>query len=202
MGNKKIKGIGFDYSGVVAGISGAQLSNAMCEILNVASEEYKRHYYSINHILNTGHVNRDDFWKLLLKRLGKTDKHAEVIQYLDRIPAHKINEGVLHVVRGLQLRGYKLGLLSNCNYTQAKNIKEKLAGHFDAVVLSSEIGFMKPSVEAYNIFFHALGVEPSQAVFIDDAEQNLIPSDELGFKPILFTGVESLQKALADFGIC
>jgi len=59
---------------------------------------------------------------------------------------------------------------------------------FEVVVDSSEVGMRKPNPA---IFRHALerlgGVDPGQAVFLDDAPGNVAGAERAGLSAILFT---------------
>jgi putative hydrolase of the HAD superfamily len=55
---------------------------------------------------------------------------------------------------------------------------------FDVIVESSRVGVRKPQPEFYAIACEQAGVEPSEAVFLDDLGVNLKPARELGMTTI------------------
>ncbi len=55
---------------------------------------------------------------------------------------------------------------------------------FDAVVESSKVGVRKPQPEFYKIACDMLGIEPAEAVFLDDLGINLKPAKALGMRTI------------------
>jgi HAD superfamily hydrolase (TIGR01509 family) len=69
------------------------------------------------------------------------------------------------------------------------------------VVISAEIGFQKPSKEAFAILFQKLNVLPEVVVFIDDAPKSLETAGEIGYTPILFEGNSKLKDDLKNLGI-
>lgn len=201
MNENKIKAIGFDYSGVLAGLSGPKFNIAVGKILDITVKEYEDVYFKMNNLLNTGNLSRDDFWKEFLKRFDKLDKHKELIDFIDSIDHHKIDEKVLGIIKDLKNKKYKLGLFTNQNFSQAKGIRERLSAYFDEIVVSSEIGAMKPEVKAFQLFFDRLGVKPEEAIFIDDSKESLLYSRELNYKPILFIDAGQLKKDLEKLGV-
>jgi len=82
-------------------------------------------------------------------------------------------------------RGYRVGLLSNLHSNEATWLREfELAACFDAMVLSCEVGLLKPEAEVYLTAARRLGVSPRECVFVDD-----IPSYLAGAKAVGMTGV-------------
>jgi putative hydrolase of the HAD superfamily len=66
---------------------------------------------------------------------------------------------------------------------------------FDQVVESSQVGIRKPEPRFYQIACEMLGIEPAQAVFLDDLGVNLKPARGLGMVTIKVT---SADQALAE----
>ncbi len=201
MNKNKLKGIGFDYGGVVAGLSGPKFNESVCKLLNITLKEYKDVYFEINHLLNAGDLSRNDFWKEFLKKFNKLDKYQELIDFIDSIDHHKIDERVLKLIVELKNKKYKLGLFTNQNFSQAKGIREKLLKYFDEMVISSEINAIKPEIKAFEIFFSKLGIRPEEAIFIDDTEESLSSSEQLNYKPLLFTDAKQLKRDLEKMGV-
>jgi putative hydrolase of the HAD superfamily len=76
----------------------------------------------------------------------------------------------LAAVRGLRERGVPTALVSNCSHN-TRPIVERLGleREFDAVILSFEVGAMKPDPAIYREALARLGdPEPSRSVFVDD----------------------------------
>jgi len=107
------------------------------------------------------------------------------------------NEALLDYAEGLRAN-YKLGLLSNLSpgamnkyFTQAERIK-----YFDDVVVSSEVGLIKPQPEIYKLAAERLGVEPKEAVFIDDLPANCQGARVAGMQAIQYVSMLQLQADL------
>lgn len=60
----------------------------------------------------------------------------------------------------------------------------KIIELFDVVVQSSEVGFRKPDPEIYHIACQELGIEASEAVYLDDLGVNLKPARAMGMRTI------------------
>ncbi|QGG94801.1 HAD-IA family hydrolase [Actinomarinicola tropica] len=60
----------------------------------------------------------------------------------------------------------------------------EIMGMFDAIVESSKVGVRKPDPRFYEMACEMLGIEPSEAVFLDDLGINLKPARALGMTTI------------------
>jgi len=59
-----------------------------------------------------------------------------------------------------------------------------LAAHVDVIVESSRVGLRKPDPAIYRLVCDELGIEPPEAVFLDDLGVNLKPARALGMTTI------------------
>src|SRR6202035_5138539 len=93
----------------------------------------------------------------------------------------------------------KTGLLTNNFVTPVAASRSSDLGEilalFDAVIESSVVGVRKPDPRFYFMACEALGIAPSEAVFLDDLGVNLKPARVLGMVTIKVTDTSS---ALAD----
>jgi putative hydrolase of the HAD superfamily len=85
----------------------------------------------------------------------------------------------------LRDRGTLIALVSNCADT-TRGLLEHLGviPLVDAVVLSCEVGSMKPSPEIYVTALADLGVAAADAVFIDDQPTFCLGAEAVGVRPI------------------
>jgi HAD superfamily hydrolase (TIGR01509 family) len=72
-------------------------------------------------------------------------------------------------IETLRGRGVQTALLSNA----AGGAKGRLVRYFDALVFSGEVGFAKPSAQAYLITAERLGLPTDACVFVDDSQRNV-----------------------------
>lgn len=80
-------------------------------------------------------------------------------------------------------------VLSTNNVTgmEANPAVAEIVALFDAVIESSVVGVRKPDAEFYAIACDRLGIEPSEAVFLDDLGVNLKPARAMGMTTIKVT---------------
>jgi putative hydrolase of the HAD superfamily len=99
------------------------------------------------------------------------------------------------------LRGtYKLALLSNSGSAYLRNelAKYDLEKYFDEIVISSEVGLIKPEPEIFEYVMRKLGVEPQECIFTDDNPKHVSAAEKLGVHGIVFTSVPKLKQQIEE----
>jgi len=105
-------------------------------------------------------------------------------------------EEMLELVKSLK-KDYTLAILSNSDLLNStKYTKQGWYSHFDHLVLSHEIGIIKPDRRIYEIMLEKLKLSGGECVFIDDQERVLAPARELGMEIILFKSINQLKSEL------
>lgn len=115
-----------------------------------------------------------------------------------------LNEPVARLVPMLKEAGYTLILGSNTNDLHAARFRAQFAdvlAHFDHLVLSYEVGHVKPSAEFYQACAGAAGVEPACCVFIDDLEENVAGARASGLQGLVYRDADGLVRGLAELGV-
>jgi HAD superfamily hydrolase (TIGR01509 family) len=113
-----------------------------------------------------------------------------------------IDEEVLNIVKALH-PNYSTALLSNCStaYIDRFLKEDGFREAFDEVVVSGAVGYVKPEREIFEITLDRLGVQPEEAIFIDDNINNVIGAQEVGIHALQFTSIDTLTNDLERLGI-
>ena len=103
---------------------------------------------------------------------------------------------MLEAVQRIRARGLKTAALTN-NWQDegSEEGTRALRPHFDAFVESSVVGLRKPDPRIYQHACDQLGVQPAEAVFLDDIGHNLKAARQLGMATIK---VDDPDQALAE----
>lgn len=108
---------------------------------------------------------------------------------------HELARRTLHLRPGgraaidaLRQRGLALGMISVCSEdVPALWPETDLAGLFDVETFSATCGLMKPDPEIYLLTLEALGVAPSDCLFVGDgANDELAGAARVGIEPVLY----------------
>lgn len=116
------------------------------------------------------------------------------------------NNELIGIIKNLRKQGYKTGLLSNTSkllmFPTLKNyFGVDLTQLFGQVIISSEVGLLKPDKAIYQLVLNKLRVPAKRAIYIDDALQYLRGAQELGITGLLFQSNRKLRQDLAYLGI-
>jgi len=132
-----------------------------------------------------GLLNGRDYWERVA---GISVPALAVHQQLDQLIRWDAeswaapNSAVLAIAGQAVARGLRVGLLSNMP-TDIWNELQALCAwmpRFDHVTVSGLIGSLKPEREIYEHCLQGLGVEPGEAVFLDDRPENVEAARALG----------------------
>ena len=108
---------------------------------------------------------------------------------------------LLAYVDRLRGAGYHLGLLSNAG-DNARWIfgpeRFNVLPHFDSVTISAEEGVMKPHPRIFEIALARAGVQPGEAVFVDDFLANVEGARQVGMLGIHFLCGDQALRELAS----
>lgn len=111
-------------------------------------------------------------------------------------------EGMEEIVKQVATR-IPVALLSNTNPLHYELCRQNLPvlqwipKHF----LSYQLGALKPDRKIYENVIRAVGLSPSDILFIDDVEKNLLGAQKIGISTLLFQGSEKLEKRLGEVGL-
>jgi HAD superfamily hydrolase (TIGR01509 family) len=147
--------------------------------------------------LGRGLIGYDEFIDKLAE-LGGVGRET-VLKYTED---YHPNEELLGYIRAELKPKYKIGIISNAGQDWVLRIlgKDNLE-LFDDVTLSYKVGMIKPEPEIYKISARNLGVEPTEAVFVDDILSYCRGAESVGMKSIWYRDFgqtrEDLEKILA-----
>lgn len=71
---------------------------------------------------------------------------------------------------------------------------------FKGIMLSGEVGLVKPDARLYHLFLKTFAIDPATAIYIDDLEPNVETATGLGMRGILFTDPRQLRAELGRSG--
>ncbi len=147
-----------------------------------ASEKHDRGTYS-----------HEEFFKAIADASGEA-----VEQVAKELEAdNELNELLVDYVSTLQGE-YKLALLSNSSseHLRGELAKHDLEKYFDEIVISSEVGLIKPQPEVFEHIMQKLDVKPQECIFTDDNPKHTNAAAELGIHSIVYASVLELKRQI------
>jgi putative hydrolase of the HAD superfamily len=107
------------------------------------------------------------------------------------------------MLEGLKRR-YRLVLMSNTNAIHFEMLRDhypRIWPHFDSLVLSYEVGAMKPRPEIYRTAIERAGCPPEECFYTDDIAEYVEAGRRLGIDAVQFRSVGQLERELKNRGI-
>ncbi len=92
---------------------------------------------------------------------------------------------------------FKTGLLSN-NWSNLRHLIEKrwkIGDAFDTLVISAEIGMIKPEPPIFQFTLEQLDIHPEEAIFVDDFLENVLAARQMGWQAVHF---QNRDQAMAE----
>lgn len=184
-----IKAIIFDCFGVLLGDAHKM------HIMQVQATDPKRamEIRAINHASDMGILTRQESTQAVSDLLGIEPEELLHEQEQVEVP----NLELLEFIASLKPR-FKIGMLSNISSRERVGIRfepGQLDAHFDTIVASGDVGYVKPQPEIYEIAATRLEVQPSECLFIDDIADFCEAARGVGMHAIQFLNT---QQAITD----
>ncbi|KAH1161607.1 hypothetical protein AAZX31_01G044600 [Glycine max] len=120
------------------------------------------------------------FWKLVVSEAtgcGDEDYFEEVYEYYAKGDAWHLPDGAFETITFLKDAGVKMAVVSNFDNRLRKLLKDlNVLNLFDAVIISSEVGYEKPDPRIFQAALDEVNVEACKALHIGDDQK----ADKLG----------------------
>ena len=135
-------------------------------------------------------MDLDTYREIVNKRMG-----VEFSNYIPKLFQYNVDcvtafDYTIPMIQDLKDKGYKVYYLSNWSAWTHDLLQE--AGKFDFLnlmdggVFSYDVGYMKPDEEIYKILINKYKINPEEAVFFDDREENIEAANKLGIHGVHF----------------
>ena len=191
MGNVLIP---FDYTPAIN-----KLNQIQTGLGDKFSEFYKSNY-SIHRDFERGNIPEPTFINKMLEVVdNKIDAETFCRIFSD---IFTLNEEVISLLPILK-KNYKLFLLSNTNSIHQKYgwQKYEFLKYFDKLILSHEVGSVKPEEKIYRAVEEASGFPSAEHFYIDDIQEYVDAAKKLGWDAVVFDDYENLVNDLNERNI-
>jgi glucose-1-phosphatase len=193
----------FDLGRVIVPFDFMRGYRTMSGICGLTPEEIQRRLAGSGLVieLESGRIDEVEFDARAQQLLGTSipREQFEEIWYSVFLPETLIPESL---VKGLR-RNYRTVLLSNTNPVHFRGIRANFSilDHFDAFILSHEVGAMKPSPAIYEAAIRAAQCEPGECFFTDDIAEYVEGARKAGIDAVQFENCAQVERELRARGI-
>ena len=194
--NRQVTMVFWDLGGVILRTQNPERRRAWEVRLGLAEGDLARIVFdgptSVEAML--GRASAEDVWASVGSRLGLTPVDRDRLR-ADFFAGDRIDEELMSFVRGLRPRA-RVGLISNA-WPEVRRLLETtwgIADAFDPLVLSAEVGQVKPNEQIFHLALERAQVEPAQAAFVDDFLENVSAALALGMPSVHFRTSSQAQE--------
>ncbi|TDC54809.1 HAD family phosphatase [Actinomadura sp. KC345] len=185
----------FDLYGVIARTQSPEAVRRIEEIAGDPGPAFWDAYWSCRPAYDAGQESAA-YWAGVADLLGTAFPDVPALVEADLDSWTDVDDAMVALVHELAGEGRTLGLLSNIVGDLVPRFEARHGdwlSRFDALTYSCRIGVAKPDPRAYETCAANLGVKPSDAIFFDDAERNVLGARDAGMRAELFTSPEQVR---------
>lgn len=182
-----IKAVFFDLGGVIVRTEFQAPRQHLAERLGMEYEDLVKLVFDSPSSIKASHgeISDKEHWAEVTKRLRRPAAETETIRE-EFFAGDVVDREILEFLRSLR-PDYFVGLISNAWPDLRDYIaRQKFDDAFDHMVISGEVGVIKPEARIYQIALEQARVNPDEAVFVDDFEENVEGCRAVGMHGIHF----------------
>jgi len=198
-----LKTIVFDFGNVIGFFDYRITTERLARYSHLSADDIQRFIYGgkLEDAYESGRITSADFLRRVRHGCGLTCPDEVLAPaFADMF---RPNLEVCALVPRLKPH-YSLLLGSNTNELHSRHFVRQFADtlrHFDALVLSHEVGARKPRPEFFQHAQRLAGCAPEECLFIDDLPANVAGARALGWQGIVYSAVVDLAAELAKLGV-
>jgi putative hydrolase of the HAD superfamily len=192
-----LRAIFFDLGGVIVRTEYQAPRERLAERLNMTYEDISKIVFEAetSRKASLGEISVKEHWLAVTRKLRLPASEAESIR-TEFFAGDVIDRDLLDFIRSLRPQ-YKIGVISNAwGDLRDYVVKHQFDDAFDTLIISAEIGIMKPQPEVYQLALKQAQVEANEAAFIDDTPRNVEAANALGMHGIVFRDPAQVKENL------
>ncbi len=197
-----VKVIVFDLGQVLIKFDLELALRRLLEVCNASFEDVATFFTlsDAERLFTEGKISGREFYDKVKSRFNITVDFAEFCVKYNTI--FEIDKEVEDIIVELK-KNYRIATLSNTNEIHFDYIMETypVMKLFDEYVVSFREKCQKPHYEIFQKALTRLGVAPTNVVFIDDNEANVIAAGQIGIRSIHYESPHELVEKLRKYGV-
>ncbi|MFA5062440.1 MAG: HAD-IA family hydrolase [Patescibacteria group bacterium] len=150
-----------------------------------------------------GKIQDEEFWNWAKAQLPP-DYDIDYIRNA-YYGSYKLDEDISKLILELKKLGYRRIIFSGNMKSRVEYLEQKynFSKNFDGAVYSFVVGHTKPDPEFFEAMINVIKCDPSEAIFIDDREDNLKLVEKYGVKTTFYSEgkIKKLLSELKKLGV-
>ena len=186
MNNPKIKGLFFDFDGVITTDKQGSptIISYISQETNIPYERVENAYYKHNQDLLYGRITHRDMWEQFCREVGKSVDYQILEKAFMNI---SLDEKMLDYIKKKR-KDYLIGMITDNKADRINTIVDNtvLKDLLDVVIISANVHSRKIEKKIFEEALKESGLKAEECVFIDNTAANLVVPSEMGFTTIYF----------------
>jgi HAD superfamily hydrolase (TIGR01509 family) len=193
-----VRAVLFDLGGVILRTEDPALRAGWEQRLGLASGELERLVFDnpASREATVGRASADAPWQWVRSHLDLPPEEFERLRR-DFFASDRIDPELMDFIRKLRPT-LRTGMITNA-WPNIRDLLENhwaIAGDFDPLIISAEVGLAKPDPEIFRLALRLLALDGPQVVFIDDAPDNVDGARRSGLRAIRFRSFAEMTREL------
>jgi putative hydrolase of the HAD superfamily len=194
-----IKAILFDWGGVLIANPEEGLMKYCAEMLGTTVADFKPRFFEYAEVFQKGEIEEQALWDNICNSLNIAVPDEKNIWKKAVCKSFIDNNGTYDLLKGVKNAGFKTGFISNTEMAAVEYFHENNnQQYFDATIFSCVENTVKPEKEIYKIALEKLGLQPEEAILIDDKSENIQAAQQLKMHGIVFKNIDQVKKELSE----
>lgn len=194
-----IKAVIWDMGGVLLRTEDYAPRHALARRMNITPEALEHEVFSNDSGMRAqrGEIPVEEHWENIRQHFS-LDAGGLITFRDDFFAGDQLDRELVGFLNSLRKK-YKVGLLSN-NFSDLRYLIQDvwdISGAFDDMIISAEVGLLKPDPEIFLLSAERLEVRPEEAVFLDDFLHNVAGARSVGMHAIHFKSAAQARSDLA-----
>jgi len=197
-----IRAVVVDWGGVLTLPPSPDVLARMHSLVGLDADTFGAVWFRHRRAYDLGQVDATEYWR----RVGVEAQRAfdastlRTLRELDAACFEVPNPAMVAWLGALKSADRRLALLSNTPHEQWIALQHTLTWLplLDTVVLSCDLSIAKPDPQIYAYCLERLGIAPSEALFVDDREDNVEAARRLGMHALAYTTTETLRARVRE----
>ncbi len=192
-----IRAVFIDFGGVIMRTEDQGPRARQAERLGMTSRDLEKIVFEseTSQRASAGEIPEEAHWQAVAEALSVSRQEVNKIT-TEFFSGDRADAALLDFLRSLRPER-KVGLISNAwSGLRAFIAGKKFDDVFDEMIVSAEVGLVKPDPRIYHLALEKLGAQPAESVFLDDVLLNVDAARSVGMSGIHFTQPEKALEEL------
>ena len=193
-----IKGIIFDLGGVLIDNPALPMKLYLTSILNISKSDLENFISPFIPAFQRGTITEEEIWRRFSKKFPHRKEITASIWTEAIQSAYSQKEEIFTLASRLKNHNFKIGILPNTEIPIVNFLSRMDYSMFDIIMYSCLEGSRKPEKEIYLRIIDRIKLNADELIFVDDSDENIKASKEIGMHGILFTSSTQIIREIED----